>query len=274
MKKILIPIIVLIVLAGVIFFTLNKKENNDAGNGTIAGTLTYRDRMALPDDSVVTVTLEDISLADAPAVKIAEITFTTEGYQVPLNFTLNYDTAKIDPKHTYSVSAKVYSNNELIRNTTDNYSVITNGAKTENLELILNLVNPEEDNTNATTSTSSDDINKKVSANVEIIGKTFNLISVNGKTIPNPNGTYKVTFEADRISAKFCNGVGGEYTLRDNILSSPNMVSTEMYCTSPDGLMDAENIFGKLVFDGAKISLSGKTLTIERDGNQMVFEAK
>lgn len=33
----------------------------------ISGTVSYRERIALPENAVVTVTLEDISLADAPS---------------------------------------------------------------------------------------------------------------------------------------------------------------------------------------------------------------
>lgn len=34
---------------------------------TITGTVAYRERIALPPNAVVTVTLEDVSLADAPS---------------------------------------------------------------------------------------------------------------------------------------------------------------------------------------------------------------
>lgn len=276
MKKPLLILLAIIVIAVILFFTLGKKDKNntDVEMGAITGTLTYLDRMALPSDSIITVSLQDISLADAPAVKIAETTFTTEGNQVPLNFNISYDKSKITENHTYSVSAKVYSNNELIRATTDNYSVITNGAPTEDLELILNLIASSIAPTSTTSGANGDSVDKKVTANIEIAEKTFNLVSVNGKTVSNTDGTYKISFEGNRVSGKFCNNVSGEYTLVNDVLTAPRMISTMMYCESPEGLMDAENTFSKILGEGAKVNFSGKTLTIESGSDKMVFESK
>lgn len=278
MKKPLLILLAIIVLAVILFFTLGKKDKNntDVEMGAITGTLTYLDRMALPSDSIITVSLQDISLADAPAVKIAETTFTTEGNQVPLNFNISYDKSKITENHTYSVSAKVYSNDELIRATTDNYSVITNGAPTEDLELILNIVSREVDNASSTnsTSTSEDNTSKKVATNIELDGKNFVLLSVNGKNILTTSSSYSLSFSGNRISGKFCNNVSGEYTLVNDVLTAPRMISTMMYCESPEGLMDAENTFSKILGEGAKVNFSGKTLTIESGSDKMVFESK
>ena len=41
-----------------------------SAGGTVSGTATYRERMALPPDAVLEVKLQDVSLADAPAVEL------------------------------------------------------------------------------------------------------------------------------------------------------------------------------------------------------------
>ncbi|TIV73114.1 MAG: hypothetical protein E5V93_18665, partial [Mesorhizobium sp.] len=43
-----------------------------AAEKTIAGEVTYRERIALPPDAVLVVELADVSLADAPAIVIAK----------------------------------------------------------------------------------------------------------------------------------------------------------------------------------------------------------
>lgn len=53
----------------------------------LCGTVSYRERVALPDRATVTVTLEDVSLADAPSTTIAETSFQPAG-QVPVDFEL------------------------------------------------------------------------------------------------------------------------------------------------------------------------------------------
>ena len=55
---------------------------------TLNGTLTYRQRIAIPPQTEATVRLVDVSRADAPATVIAETRFKTEGRQVPLPFRL------------------------------------------------------------------------------------------------------------------------------------------------------------------------------------------
>ncbi|NMU26748.1 lipo-like protein, partial [Vibrio parahaemolyticus] len=67
----------------------------------------YRERIALPPNAVVTIALEDVSLADAPAKVLAKQTFETEGKQVPLSFELSYDSNEIKPNHRYSVRARI-----------------------------------------------------------------------------------------------------------------------------------------------------------------------
>lgn len=77
------------------------------GSATLTGTATYRERIALPPDSRLVVTISDVSLADAPSVTIAETEVKTEGRQVPLGFSLNYDPARIEPRRSYAVSARI-----------------------------------------------------------------------------------------------------------------------------------------------------------------------
>ena len=79
----------------------------DAGSVTLTGTATYRERIALPPDSRLVVTISDVSLADAPSTTIAETEVATAGRQVPLPFSLAYDPGRIEPRRTYAVSARI-----------------------------------------------------------------------------------------------------------------------------------------------------------------------
>lgn len=74
---------------------------------TLTGTVTYRERIALPPDSRVIVTISDVSLADAPSVTIAQNQIVTAGQQVPISFALSYDRARIEPGRSYAVSARI-----------------------------------------------------------------------------------------------------------------------------------------------------------------------
>src|SRR6266498_4184990 len=102
-----------LVLAG---FALGCAPNSQssAEGGVVSGTVSYRERMALPPDAVIQVQLSDVSLQDAPAPVIAETTVEPEGRQVPLLFELRYDPKKIDPKRSYAVRAGIRSGGQLL----------------------------------------------------------------------------------------------------------------------------------------------------------------
>lgn len=59
-----------------------------APKATLEGEAFYLQRIALPPSAVLTVSLQDVSLADAPAVALARQSGPITG-QVPLPFKLN-----------------------------------------------------------------------------------------------------------------------------------------------------------------------------------------
>ena len=104
---------------------------------TINGTVSYRERIALPEGALVTVTLEDISLADAPALVIGKHRFETNGQQVPIPFSLDFDSRKIKQGHRYNVRAKIEVDGRL-RFTTDTIvPVVNDEAQTLKVDLRL-----------------------------------------------------------------------------------------------------------------------------------------
>lgn len=105
----------------------------------ISGTVTYRERIAMPENAVLTMQLQDVSQTDAPAKVIAEQKFTFAGHQVPLPFELHYDPAKIDSKHAYALSARIEVNGQLMFANTTAYRVITQGNPTK-ADLLLQMV--------------------------------------------------------------------------------------------------------------------------------------
>ena len=72
----------------------------------LTGTVFYRERIALPPDATAEVVLEDISIADRPAVEIARATVAPAG-QVPIPFELHYVPDRIETDHRYGVRAAI-----------------------------------------------------------------------------------------------------------------------------------------------------------------------
>jgi putative lipoprotein len=93
---------------------------------TVTGTVFYLERIALPPGAVVTVQLADVSRADAPGDIIAKAVIRPTT-QVPIPFSLSYDTAHIVATHTYVVQARIEVEGKLRYISTTSNPVITNG---------------------------------------------------------------------------------------------------------------------------------------------------
>ena len=83
-----------------------EPDDNNTGDAAVTGTLTYRERIALPPGSVVEVELHDVTLLDVASRLIARQVITDPG-QVPISFRLEYDREEIVAANRYAVQARI-----------------------------------------------------------------------------------------------------------------------------------------------------------------------
>lgn len=114
--------------------TLMAQQSTQQPN--VTGTVWIRQKVALPPDAVLTVTLSDASLADAPAKVLSQKVMRTEGKQAPFNFALPYNPADIAPNARILVSAAITQNDHLVFITDTVQSVINNGGSKADLTLV------------------------------------------------------------------------------------------------------------------------------------------
>lgn len=121
-------------------------DDADAETASIAGSVTYRERMALPEDAELTVQLLDVTLADAEAVTLAEQTLVPE-QQVPIDFALDYDAAELSTDGRYALAAEIVdAEGTPLWATVDPHSVeLGENAEPEAVELVLQRVAEDED---------------------------------------------------------------------------------------------------------------------------------
>ena len=111
------------------------------GDAWMHGTVTYRERIALTPDATLIVQLRDTSLMDVASELIAEQVIPNPG-QVPISFEIAYESAAIDPRNTYSVSARITEADGRLAFINDTaYDVITRGNPTS-VDMVLVLVEP------------------------------------------------------------------------------------------------------------------------------------
>lgn len=110
------------------------------GSGTednvVSGTVTYRQRIALPQTAVLTVRIFSAPQAGLPIETIAEQRIETAGKQVPFNFEVAYDRRRIDQAKTYSVRAEITDGTRLLYVNEMNYPVIT-GGNPRNVDIVV-----------------------------------------------------------------------------------------------------------------------------------------
>jgi putative lipoprotein len=112
---------------------------NPAPKASLDGEVFYLQRIALPPTAILSVSLQDISLMDAPAVTLAEQKGPVKG-QVPLPFHLSYDPAQVKPGHSYSVSARIEVDGKLLFITTERHAVQLNAQDSQPLRLRVDAV--------------------------------------------------------------------------------------------------------------------------------------
>jgi putative lipoprotein len=115
------------------------QSTTPAGKVGLDGEVFYLQRIALPPSATLSVSLQDVSLADAPAVVLDQQRGPVKG-QVPLPFHLSYDPAQVKPGHRYSISARIEVNGELMFITTENHAVQLDGKEPQPLKIRVDAV--------------------------------------------------------------------------------------------------------------------------------------
>jgi uncharacterized lipoprotein YbaY len=106
--------------------------------GTVWGTLTKLDRMALPPGTRAKVLLVDAARADAPSVELGSTLITTTGNQVPLWFLVRYDPARLAAPARPSLQARIEDANGSLLYITDTANPVpSQGAAPSPIELRL-----------------------------------------------------------------------------------------------------------------------------------------
>lgn len=106
---------------------------------SLDGEVFYLQRIALPPTATLSVSLQDVSLADAPARVIDEHKGPVQG-QVPLKFHLSYDSLQVEPGHRYSVSARIENDGKLLFITTEHHAVQLDGKDPQPLQVRVDAV--------------------------------------------------------------------------------------------------------------------------------------
>jgi putative lipoprotein len=102
-------------------------SNTPSHQASLDGEVFYLQRMALPPAATLSVSLQDVSLMDAPAVTLANQAGPVKG-NVPLPFHLTYDPTQVKNGHRYAVSARIELDGKLLFINTEHHGVNLDGS--------------------------------------------------------------------------------------------------------------------------------------------------
>lgn len=102
----------------------------------VSGTIWIRQKVALPPNAVLTVTVSDASQADAPSKVLAQKVVRTEGKQAPFSFVLPFNPADIQPNARILLSAAITIDDKIVFITDTVKPVINQGGTKVDLTLV------------------------------------------------------------------------------------------------------------------------------------------
>jgi len=191
---------------------------------TVTGSAVYRERMLLPSGAIFEATLAEVSRVDAPAGVIATQTVYSPRTS-PIRFSLRYDPAGIDPRHTYSVHARITAGGKLLFVTDRAYPVITRGAERK-IEMILKPV-----------ADARGEAQPAAPAQGTALENTdWRLLEVAGQPVAaSPAGErqahLRLTAQDKRLQGYTgCNSMTGGYTLEGDALRFTQVAATQRFC--------------------------------------------
>jgi len=104
---------------------------------TLRGTVTIKGPVDLPPNAQVSVVLEDVSLADAPAIPLSKTVFSPVGGQT-FGYALGYDPSALKSGHRYALRADIRNGASLLYISKD--AVLGLGAVPEQTALVVEAV--------------------------------------------------------------------------------------------------------------------------------------
>ncbi len=227
-------------------------------NGSVKGTATYRERMALPPGAVLEATLEDVSRADAAAEVIGQTRIEKPG-NPPFRVEIRYDSSRIDPGRRYAVRARIMVEGKPFFTTAQNYPVLT-GGKGKEVAVVLRKVGASQTSTAPLENT---------------YWKLTHLGDAPVAVAPRQREPHLILNPLTRRvgGSGGCNRLTGSYQLSGDRVSLDSMATTLMACT--DG-METEKAFLNALGRVTQWKTAGQQLELlDRSGNTIArFEAR
>jgi putative lipoprotein len=233
-----------------------------ADDMTITGDISYRERIALPDNAVATISLIDVSLADAPAQTLAQQVIDPAG-QVPIGFVLDVDSEDVVSGHSYAISARIDVEGELWFVNDTRISV---DPANHDAPISVPLVSAQ----GASEAPVADEAGDGLAA---LPGTRWILVALDGEAIPDGvDATLIFGAEDGSVGGNGgCNSFGGSIAYQeDGTIDISQIMSTMMACE--DAKMSTERGLFNALEAASDYTIEGETLTLSDESGTVLAE--
>jgi len=234
-------------------------DDSVADYATLSGSVVLREPAVLPADTLLTVTLEDVSLADAPAVIVGQTQFEVKDQLTPIPFTLVYPVPAVRPGSVYAARARLTLGDRLLLTTTQRNLV--DPLAPSPIELVMDSV--------TTTSPAP-------TPDASLTNTYWKILDVDGQPVAVVQQMREPQLVLNGQSGRFAGSGGvnrlmGGYTLDGEGLTFSQVAST-MMAGPPEAMQQEQAIVAAL---GAvrEFSITGDQLTLVNDSGQAVLRA-
>ncbi|WP_298814391.1 YbaY family lipoprotein [Chloroflexus sp.] len=107
------------------------------GTANLTGIITYRERVLLPADALVTLQIAEVTPTGSGGRVIVEQTFATNGAQPPFRFNLAYNPALIDAGRVYTLQGRIQVQGRTLFTTASLIPVITGNAPRSDINVVM-----------------------------------------------------------------------------------------------------------------------------------------
>ena len=225
---------------------------------TLTGSVSLREPADLPRGTLLTVTLEDVSRADEPAVTLAQTQMSPHS-QPPIAFSLVYPGPAVQPGAIYAARARLTLGDQLLYTTTEQYRV--DALNPVAIQLVMDAV---------PTST------QPPKPDASLTDTYWKLTEVNGQPVIVTDAMREPNLVLQSQESRFAGSGGvnrlmGGYTLDGASLTFSNAASTMM--AGPPEAMAQEQVIVSALSRVHGYAIAGDQLTLVDDAGQPVFEA-
>jgi putative lipoprotein len=234
-------------------------DDSVADYATVSGLVVLREPAALPAATLLTVTLEDVSLADAPAVIVGQTQFEVKDQLTPIPFTIVYPVPAAQPGSVYGARARLTLGDRLLFTTTQRDSV--DPFNPLPIELVVDSVATE---------------TPPLIPDVSLTSTFWKIIEVDGQPVAAAQQMREPQLVLNGQDGRFAGSGGvnrlmGSYLVDGKGLTFSQVAST-MMAGAPEAMQQEQTIVVAL---GAVrgFSIAGDQLTLVNDSGQPVLRA-